>query len=296
MPRSLATYGQTTVPTSADLADLSQRLLDVSQQGQGRLVELRAAADSTLELHQQLLCQAQTLLENSPAGDGPCDPGVQQELQAEVEELRSELKWTRDQLLQAREQLEQAPQAAPQDDSVERELRQQLQQLTRQLRDSQQTLAETREELELREASHLADAGQEQLEAAQQRAEQAEQELAARDQKIEALQQQLGELRDQLDSSQSQDDLACGDPEIVDERDKLRQLQDEWHEKLRKAELEISVERARVARERADMEEQIQVLQNEIMHLREVGGGGDPDGGAGGGGRWLARLGLNRDE
>ena len=68
---------------------------------------------------------------------------------------------------------------------------------------------------------------------------------------------------------------------IREERENLKQLQQQWEEKLRKAEIDLSVERAKIARERAELEEQ----------LREAQGGADgpreDEGGNKGGGRWL---------
>jgi len=82
---------------------------------------------------------------------------------------------------------------------------------------------------------------------------------------------------------------------IAREREKLEQLQSEWHEKLREAEVDISVERAKLARERAGMEEQIQTLKSKMMsisgQIEEGKSGKQP-----GRGRWLSRLGLQDNE
>lgn len=88
-------------------------------------------------------------------------------------------------------------------------------------------------------------------------------------------------------------DILDKDEVIQEEREKLRQLQGEWEEKLRKAELELSVERAKIARERSQIEERLRVLEE---RSGEAGEGSESDGSKDDGqpkrGRWLTRLGL----
>lgn len=78
---------------------------------------------------------------------------------------------------------------------------------------------------------------------------------------------------------------------IVQERERLRQLQAEWQEKLRTAEVELSLERARLAREKADLAEQMRLIESERAANRETAPSADgkkqPTRG-----RWLAFLGL----
>ena len=75
---------------------------------------------------------------------------------------------------------------------------------------------------------------------------------------------------------------------------KLETMQEEWREKLRKAEIDISVERAKIARERAELEEKIQTLSQ-----ARISDETDEDDGENGKkpkrSRWLARLGLGDD-
>lgn len=92
----------------------------------------------------------------------------------------------------------------------------------------------------------------------------------------------IGELMDQ-------DDL------IVQERERLIELQEEWREKLRTSEIEISVERAKLARERAELEDRIAALEAEkaeIAAAEPPAAGGDASSGKSTTSRWLARLGL----
>lgn len=81
------------------------------------------------------------------------------------------------------------------------------------------------------------------------------------------------------------------------ERQRLNQLQEEWREKLRKSEVEISIERAKLARERLQLDEKMRVLQptgrsgNEAEKKSD-----DPKAGAVPRGRWLTRLGLGNND
>lgn len=105
---------------------------------------------------------------------------------------------------------------------------------------------------------------------------------------------EIAELRRQLEMYQQAAEATNAvdkDELVVQERDRLRQLQEEWQEKLRKAEIDISIERAKLARERTRLEEQLQTLQQG----RSENAADDPTGKAGKN-RWLARLGLLEEE
>jgi chromosome segregation ATPase len=77
---------------------------------------------------------------------------------------------------------------------------------------------------------------------------------------------------------------------IRQERETLRQLQEQWREKLRQAEIEISVERAQIARQKAELDARCRALALPAVAAEDTAGGklGDrpPRG------QWLARLGL----
>ncbi len=81
-----------------------------------------------------------------------------------------------------------------------------------------------------------------------------------------------------------------GDDIIRQERERLTQLQAVWEDKLRGAELEVSRERARLARERAELEEMRIRLPKEPVEVAESAD--SPSGKKAPGGRWLTRLGL----
>jgi hypothetical protein len=85
-----------------------------------------------------------------------------------------------------------------------------------------------------------------------------------------------------------QDDL------IRQERENLAKIQEEWREKLRQAEIDISLERARLARERLEMDEKLQSLQAERDRFGDSAKGAEP--GSANQRRWWARLGLKEQE
>jgi hypothetical protein len=85
-------------------------------------------------------------------------------------------------------------------------------------------------------------------------------------------------------------DLFDGDELIRQEREKLQLAQVEWREKIGKAEIDISVERAKIARERMELEEKLRLYQNEQATRPSDGASAVPEKPARG--RWLSRLGL----
>ena len=80
---------------------------------------------------------------------------------------------------------------------------------------------------------------------------------------------------------------------VPQERETLKQLQDQWREKLRQAEIEISMERARIAREKAELDARCRALALPAAAAEDSGGkptDRPPRG------QWLARLGLKAEE
>ena len=135
-----------------------------------------------------------------------------------------------------------------------------------------------------------------------------EQAIAAKQQEVAAKDQEIEELRKLLENQASSiGDVAVGaaaiagvldhDELIRQERESLKKLQDSLREQLRQAEIELSMERAKIARERADMEEKIQTFEIEKSKNAVAAGpqAAESGGKKGSRGRWLARLGL-RDE
>ena len=70
----------------------------------------------------------------------------------------------------------------------------------------------------------------------------------------------------------------------------MSRLEGQWREKLRQAEIDISVERAKLARERSDLDAKLRSFED---------AGGDAPNGTPTpkqSGRWLSRLGLKDDD
>jgi len=114
---------------------------------------------------------------------------------------------------------------------------------------------------------------------------------------------EVAELKQLLDNqSASVGSLAVGaaalgemldkDAIVQEERKNLAQLQAEWREKLRKAEVELSLERAKLARERTQLDEKLRLIEEHAGSASDgVAGNASP--GKPPRSRWLTRLGLN---
>ncbi|MDY0167392.1 MAG: hypothetical protein RBS80_12660 [Thermoguttaceae bacterium] len=117
---------------------------------------------------------------------------------------------------------------------------------------------------------------------------------------------EIAELKQLLDNqSTSVGSLAVGaaalgdmldkDAIIQEERKNLTELQEEWRQKLRQAEVEMSVERAKLARQRIEVEEKLRLLEERAAAVGNTPGGTaatekPPRN------RWLTRLGLKDTE
>ncbi|NOY42758.1 MAG: hypothetical protein GXP26_13105 [Planctomycetes bacterium] len=119
--------------------------------------------------------------------------------------------------------------------------------------------------------------------------------VAEKDQEINALKAQLDSATDSNQPSQEDvqqaaiEELFDRDDLIQAERTRLEQVQREWKDKLRDAELEMSVQRATLAREKAALEEKLANLQERSPESEEVDDGKPRR-------RWLSALGLKNDE
>lgn len=125
--------------------------------------------------------------------------------------------------------------------------------------------------------------------------------LAAKEQEIEELKQlldaQSNNIGEMAVGAQAIAEMLNQDEVIAAERERLMQLQKEWEEKLRQAEIDLSVQRAKLARERAEIEERQRVLQQQ--QGEQVQGGSPADGSKSKKpprGRWLTRLGLKEQD
>ena len=118
--------------------------------------------------------------------------------------------------------------------------------------------------------------------------------VAERDAEIQELQRLLQDQSNNLGSvavgAAALGEMFDQDEIIREERENLKRLQEQWEEKLRKAEIDLSVERAKIARERAELEERLHgsTTEETSEEVEDTSGKG--------GGRWLARLGLKDEE
>jgi hypothetical protein len=121
-----------------------------------------------------------------------------------------------------------------------------------------------------------------------------DQVVAEKEQEIAELKAQLATAADRRPGRPVPDDLLDNDAIIQAEREKLKKLQEDWTSKLRKAEIEISVERAKLGRERAKMQEQLDAYEARLAEsARQDPSAESADTAKKGGKRnWLSRLGL----
>ena len=116
-----------------------------------------------------------------------------------------------------------------------------------------------------------------------------DQVIADKDRQITELKALLEEKSERSNESDSSA-ILDNDEQIREERERLSRLEEEWREKLKQAEIDISVERAKLARERSDVEEKLRTLEDSS---RESTGSRTA---AKQSGRWLSRLGLKDDD
>jgi chromosome segregation ATPase len=128
--------------------------------------------------------------------------------------------------------------------------------------------------------------------------------VAEKEAEIKQLQRQLEDVRTERKSAASHDAEAASildhDAVIAAERERLRKLQESCLDKQRETEVELSVERARLARQRVELEERMHAMETDLSR-RQAAGNISKDQPAGGAakssrGRWLARLGLSHDD
>jgi chromosome segregation ATPase len=129
-----------------------------------------------------------------------------------------------------------------------------------------------------------------------------EQELAAKDQEIEELRRLLENQASSIGEVAVGASAIAGvldnDELVRQERESLKKLQDSLREQLRQAEIELSMERAKIARQRAEMEEKIQAFEADRAKYAVSAEGQKQAADTGkkaSRGRWLARLGLRDD-
>lgn len=125
---------------------------------------------------------------------------------------------------------------------------------------------------------------------------------AEKDREIQELKQLLDEQSSNLGSvavgAAAFGEMMDKDEVIRQERERLQLLQAEWEEKLRQAEIDLSVQRAKIARERNELDEKQRQIEQQKTDQVSI----EPDGNASSKskkpqkGRWLSRLGLKENE
>jgi len=121
--------------------------------------------------------------------------------------------------------------------------------------------------------------------------------VAEKDRQISELQLQMAAASDGTvvdpEHTRKMNELVDADEVIAEHRNRVRELEREMHEKLRAAELELSVERAKMARQKADLDELKSDLESKQQQFASSGGApvqGQPKR------RWRDKLGLSGDE
>ncbi len=124
-------------------------------------------------------------------------------------------------------------------------------------------------------------------------------ELARRDREIAELRSLLEQQADARQGvavgAAAVAQLIESDELVQEEREKLRSMQKTWEEKFRQSEIELSMERAKLARERLLLEEQKQDLEA-ALHAAAQNGSLDPKDKDPKGRKWLSRLGLKEEK
>jgi chromosome segregation ATPase len=124
--------------------------------------------------------------------------------------------------------------------------------------------------------------------------------IAEKDAEIERLNQLLAEQTSAASEvavgAAAFADILANDELVRGERERLQQLQREWEDKLRQAEIDLSVQRAKMARERADIEERQRALQEHQSEHGDTPAGPATPPAKPQRGRWLSRLGLKEEE
>jgi hypothetical protein len=128
-------------------------------------------------------------------------------------------------------------------------------------------------------------------------------ELASVREELERRDTEIHELRSLLDEQSTTCDggVAIGaaaiaemidaDELVQQERERLQLLQEEWEEKFRQGEIEASLERAKLSRERLDLSRKNSELEERLEHIRRENRNGDESGAPSR--RWLTKLGLS---
>jgi chromosome segregation ATPase len=120
--------------------------------------------------------------------------------------------------------------------------------------------------------------------------------IAAKNQEVRQLQSLLEEQSANVGSmavgAAAVAEVLDKDEVVRQERQNLQALQDEWRDKLRHAEVEISVQRAKLARHQAELEERARAIDQQSRGTSSPGQADEGKDNKPTRGRWLRRLGL----
>ncbi len=126
-----------------------------------------------------------------------------------------------------------------------------------------------------------------------------ERALAEKDRQIEELTRRLGQPGGDdgvgADRQAEIGRLLDADSAVQQERERLKELQEQGREKLRQAEIDLSLQRAKFARDRAELDERIRLAESEPVGGPVAPGPADRQNHPAHG-RWLARLGLTDED
>lgn len=120
--------------------------------------------------------------------------------------------------------------------------------------------------------------------------------IAEKDDLIQNLQQQLDELgkagHSEAEKAAVLAKAVDSDTVIQEERKRLKELQDECQAKLARAEIELSLERAKLARERVELEERLRSAETIVSTATALANAAGSAGSPPTRGNWMSRLGL----
>jgi hypothetical protein len=119
--------------------------------------------------------------------------------------------------------------------------------------------------------------------------------IAKKDNEIRELREQLAKSDDggQADAAQAAavTKAVDSDAAIQEERKRLKQIEQQWQSKLSQAEIELSLERAKLARERNELEERLRSAENVVSKAAALADAAD-EASRPSRSRWMSRLGL----
>jgi hypothetical protein len=281
------------VPTSASAAWAEQMAASLHAERDGvrefldaqqrRLELAEATLEGLIAQFEELVAAAaaENAEHHSPAGDGDGELDYQRRYEMALEDLR-ELKETnaqlQDQLAKARAaSASSSPRGQVQSTALdwETQKRRMLAALESELdeNDSEQRAERLKIEDVLRAT---------------------EQVIAQKDEQIRELKRQLeesGSVNNLLQAASAVEQVIQSDSAIQEERERLRQLEEKLQGQLRQAEIEISLERAKLARERAEMDEKLRRTGAEAPKPADgESAPAAPEQPTRG--RWMSRLGL----